>query len=107
MSGAKRASASMMPRSVRPKTAMGLAQKSSTMRRKGVSTRAVTTGVASGLSSGVLIFVPRIRSSPLDLGQPHPWVQRRIQDVDGEVDYDEDRHDHEEVRHDHGAIEHA
>src|SRR6188768_1287281 len=90
MSGAKSARKRTIPSSARPKIATGFATKSATIRRKGVSP-ALAAAIASAFC----------------FRQPDPWIERRIQDVDQEVDDDDDRHDDEQVGDDHRPVEDA
>src|SRR5437763_596116 len=98
MSGANTAISTMIVSSTSPNTAMGLAMKSASARRRGVSAR--RGSVATGTSTGRLLIALALR-----LGEPDARIERRVQQVDEQVDRNEERHDDKQVRHDHGPVQ--
>src|SRR5947209_7998867 len=89
--GANTAISTITASNARPNTASGLATKSLIARRSGVSARRAATAAAG---TGARLLMPE-RSS-LGFGQAHARIERRVQQVDQQVDGDEERDDHEE-----------
>src|SRR5438067_3642002 len=136
MNGASIAATTTSSSRTIPKIATGLATKSRAMRASGVSELAgIGNGASMTVSGSVLI--PSVSSvqraergvrvsawkdsrgagprgswlrpprSSFRLRQPHARIERRVQNVDDQIDEDEHRDNDQQVRDDHGPIEHV